>query len=343
MKNEEKMFRELCPNDPYLPTILPAKERIIVIGDIHGDYDLAVNLLKVARVIDNNINWIGGDTVVVQLGDQVDRCRQTNRPCSDPNETFEDEGSDIKIMELFNRVHIMAIKEGGAVLSILGNHELMNAMGNMNYVSYKGLKQFENFKDPETGEVIKDGLQGRIYAFSPGKKYANMMACTRNSVFIIGSNIFIHAGILPEYLERIDVRNQEDFIKVNKEVRKWLLGKAQGNYVNEIIDGDKISMFWTRMIGKIPPGTKLDSEQCLKLMPTLDMLKLGRMFVGHTPQFYENKAGINLACDNKIGKLDTGSSRAFRKFVQKGQEEFVEPQVLEILNDGETMNILKFI
>lgn len=341
MQSEEKIFRELCPYDPYLPTILPAKERIIAIGDIHGDYDLAIKLLKIARVIDEKLNWIGGDTVVVQLGDQVDRCRPMHSTCADPKETYEDEGSDIKIMELFNNIHQQAIKDGGAVLSILGNHEIMQSMGQMNYVSYEGLKQFENFKDPETGEIIKDGLQGRIYAFSPGKKYAKMMACTRNSVFIIGSNIFIHAGILPEYLERINVHKQEDFIKVNNEVRKWLLGKAHGDYVQEIINGDKYSMFWTRMIGKIPPGTKLKSAQCLKMMPSLEMLKLGRMFVGHTPQFYENEAGINLACDNKVGKLDTGSSRAFKRFIQAGQEQYVEPQVLEILNDGLIMNILR--
>ena len=46
--------------------------RIIAIGDIHGDYYIFIELLKLAKVIDNNLNWIGKDTYVIQLGDTLD-------------------------------------------------------------------------------------------------------------------------------------------------------------------------------------------------------------------------------------------------------------------------------
>ena len=109
-----KKYRLVFENNrsdfPYLPTILPKKERVIVIGDLHGDYKLTIDCLKIANVIDNNYddpNWIGKSTVVVQIGDQIDRCRPINFDfrCDNPRTTQNDEQSVIRIMELFNKLH----------------------------------------------------------------------------------------------------------------------------------------------------------------------------------------------------------------------------------------------
>lgn len=47
------------------------------VGDLHGDLDKAVEALKLGRVIsvsdEGEVSWVGGDTVVVQLGDVLDR------------------------------------------------------------------------------------------------------------------------------------------------------------------------------------------------------------------------------------------------------------------------------
>jgi hypothetical protein len=51
-----------------LSTWLPAPERLIAIGDIHGDLSKARAALRVAQVLDANDHWIGGKTVVVQVG-----------------------------------------------------------------------------------------------------------------------------------------------------------------------------------------------------------------------------------------------------------------------------------
>ena len=51
------------------------------------------------------------------------------------------------------------------VISLLGNHEIMNVQGNMNYVSYKGLEQFKDEINPETGKKFKSGKEARKYLF----------------------------------------------------------------------------------------------------------------------------------------------------------------------------------
>lgn len=50
-----------------LRTWLRAPERLIAIGDIHGDIAKARAALRIANVIDENDEWVGGETVVVQV------------------------------------------------------------------------------------------------------------------------------------------------------------------------------------------------------------------------------------------------------------------------------------
>ena len=127
-----------------LPSVLPPVDRIIVIGDIHGDMEMTRELLKVAKVINDNDDWIGGNTVVVQVGDQIDRCRPTiNSQCDTHGTTKLDENSDWKILQYFTDLHKKARDVGGAVYSLMGNHELMNVNGDFRYVSYKGIEDFK--------------------------------------------------------------------------------------------------------------------------------------------------------------------------------------------------------
>ncbi len=151
MNNNLKFFKEHCSGYNYVPTILAKVPRIIAIGDIHGDYELCIKLLKIGKVIDNNLDWIGEDTIVVQVGDQIDRCRPYNgKTCDLKETTMDDEHSDIKILKLFTKLDKMAQKNipPGKVISLLGNHELLNVQGYFNYVSHAGVEKFNDYKDP---------------------------------------------------------------------------------------------------------------------------------------------------------------------------------------------------
>lgn len=341
----KNIFPKMCAPYKYTPAIMEAKHRIIVFGDIHGDYNLAIDMLNKAKLIEfdnnNNILWIGGSTYVVQVGDQIDRCRPViNLPCSNPNATINDENSDIKIMELFNNLNLQATEANGAVISLLGNHELLNTMGIMNYVSYQGIKQFENYVDPDSpNRKFKTGIEARSHAFQPGNTYARMMGCTRMPAVIIGSNLFVHAGIVDGLIKEIELKDINDFEKINIKIKRWLLGLLDQNYVENIVKYSKNSMFWTRLLGKIPPGTSINNPVCAdNIKNVLSLFKVGSIIIGHTPQSFMYSDDINSTCDNKIWRVDNGSSSAFNAFdaYYKTNGVYVNSrrtQYLEIIDD----------
>lgn len=334
-------YPNMCPNDKYVPAIIPSVSRIIVFGDIHGDYNLMIEMLTSAKLIqiqNNKITWIGGSTYVVQVGDQVDRCRPMHQmQCNNKMTTPNDEASDIKILELFNDLHHQAIKQGGAVISLLGNHELMNATGQMNYVSYEGLKEFDNYY--EDGKRFAKGIDGRKYAFEPGHKYGKLLGCSRLPAVIIGSNLFVHAGIIDNLIKEIDLRGISDFEDINITVRKWLLGLLDYSYVKDIVNGSKNSMFWTRILGSIPANTPIDHPICANnISNVLKLFNVNGIIVGHTPQSFINSDDINGTCSGKVWRVDNGSSAAFNKFdptyTSTGERAYSRRvQYLEIIDD----------
>ena len=48
-------------------------DRVVAVGDVHGDYDQLVAVLRSAGLIDEQGNWTGGKTHLVQNGDVLDR------------------------------------------------------------------------------------------------------------------------------------------------------------------------------------------------------------------------------------------------------------------------------
>ena len=343
-------FNKRCKkyNTNDLKDELPPAERIIVIGDLHGDWNETIKSLKIGRVIDNNLNWIGGKTIVVQIGDQIDRCREL--PCN--RQIKDDENSDIKILTFFTKLHSQAIKSGGAIYSIIGNHELMNSTGRMEYVSYQNYMEFE--KKEENQEFLKGmpsdltNMEARKWAFKPGNPLAEFLACTRKLALKIGSNLFVHAGIVPKIAKKYP--NIGDLNKLlslylwdkleNPEMYQDVLGsdiikgKTMLNRYQKRTNFFKISPLWNRQYGLL----KNNEKSCTNLLePVKKVYKVNKMFVGHTPQM--NK-GINSICDGDLWYTDVGVSKAFdiadfNHATTGVRSEVREAQVLEILNDGE--------
>lgn len=337
------LFNENCKKYKYYPLIIPKQKVVIAIGDLHGDYDLTIRVLKLANLIEingNDIKWIGKDTYVVQVGDQVDNCRPNDKKCNEPSDnnlsSYSGEfAEDIRILELFTDLNTQAEKENGAVISLYGNHELMNVTGNMNYVSYKDVMKFKPDGTYEEAKKI------RQESFAPGNKYAEFLACTRMPAVIIGSFIFVHAGFITTFLEEYKITSGDDLYKISYSLRKWLLKSIDKHNVRNIINGRGHSLFWDRILGNIPPNMNNNDPQCIKyLKNALEIFKVDKMIIGHTPQFHQHNMGINKTCGDALWRIDFGGSYCFHQFDDSFKKsgktvELRNVQVLKIIDDKE--------
>jgi len=335
----------------------PKVEKLVAIGDIHGDLSVAIKALKLAGVIDlkvsnnikniDNIKWTGGSTVVVQLGDQIDRVRPSklvNDLCTKHDDQLnQDEGSDLKIICLFENLNEQALKAGGALFSILGNHELMNVDGDFRYVSPKEFREFGMFfKEPiKNKSEYPYGYESRKRVFAPGGTLSKRLSNSRYSILQVGSWVFVHGGITS------GIANDYTIDHINTIIHKWLLGntsKLLMEHVNKIYhnDDDEYSPFWSRKYGDMDDW---DNNSQQEFYNTLNILnsknkrkknnEIKGMIVGHSPQFMYNK-GLNSSCNNKLWRVDVGMSKAFGMNNDKNRK----VQVLIIENDS-NFKILK--
>ncbi len=121
-----------------------AGERIVAIGDIHGEYDGFVSILQSAGLVDDDVNWIGGETTLVQTGDIFDRGLEVFR-----------------VLDLLMRLEQEAAAAGGQVIVLLGNHDGMNLVGFFRDVNPEIYAQF----------VDKQSEKRRKAAYKNFKKY----------------------------------------------------------------------------------------------------------------------------------------------------------------------------
>jgi len=100
------------------PAVWKDVPRVVAFGDVHGAYAPLVELLQATGMIGSDLAWTGGDTHLVSVGDLLDR---------GPNAR--------KVLDLLMRLQSEAVAVGGRVHVVLGNHEVMNLLGDLRYVT----------------------------------------------------------------------------------------------------------------------------------------------------------------------------------------------------------------
>jgi len=341
-RKEEEIFREDCDKYDFVPSIFPAQKKIVVLGDIHGDFELVKQCLLLGGVINKKNKWIGKETIVVSIGDQNDSFRPNQFSTTNRVPMQNDKPDDVKILKFFTSLDKQAQKDGGRVISLLGNHELMVVNGDNSYASNANIMNFLEEEDDglSSDEKYERALERRIRAFAPGNELAEFLGCTRLSAVKIGTNLFVHGGFVPEYLSKAEIDSPEKLVVFNTFVRRYLLNKIRGPIVKDLISGSSKSPFWNRKFGTALPDLSMDDDLCEKyLTPVLKIFQVGTMIIGHTIQFSKNNEGINSTCDNGVQRVDFGGSSAFNAFDPEAtnlneRSRIRKAQVLIVENDN---------
>jgi hypothetical protein len=197
--------------------------RVVVIGDLHGDYAKFHDQLVQAGLIDAHDAWSGGKTHLVQLGDVPDRAPDTR-----------------KILDLLMRLEPQAKKAGGYVHALIGNHEAMNMEYDLRYTTPGEFAAFADAKSPARRDayyaqvvaalkakpptaglpVFDDAYRARFdaehplgwvehqAAWSPKGVYGRWVL-THSAIIRIDDTLFLHGGLGPTFAAfGVDVMNK---------------------------------------------------------------------------------------------------------------------------------------
>ncbi|WBX74814.1 metallophosphoesterase [Tenacibaculum pacificus] len=149
-------------------------KKIAVLSDIHGQYDLAVELLKNNKIIDKNLNWNFGKGHLVIVGDIFDRGDKVN-----------------ETLWLIYKLENEAIKKGGNVHFILGNHEYMVLRKDLRYISDK-------YK--QTSKLLNLNYN-QLYS---NKTVIGKWLRSKPTILKINNNTFAHGGISKYFINNTD-------------------------------------------------------------------------------------------------------------------------------------------
>ncbi len=260
-------------------------ERIVVIGDLHGDYAGFSQMLTQAGLVDADGDWAGGETHLVQLGDVPDR------------------GDDTRmILDHLMRLERQAPRAGGHVHALIGNHEAMNIFGDLEYASpaefaafagrgserlreryYRRVVDHLRNNPPAEGRVTIDdafraewerehplGWVEHRAAWSPAEGDYGRWVASNDAIIRINDILFVHGGVGPSYAG--DGRDE-----LNDAVRAALRAPLQEMARAEILWSED-SPLWYRGFAHNP-----EPEEASHLEAVLDRHGVARVIVGHTP------------------------------------------------------------
>jgi hypothetical protein len=184
-------------------------ERLVAIGDVHGAYSSLTSLLKGSGLVSPELEWIGDGAHLVMLGDILDR------------------GPDSRAaLDLIMRLQQEALASGGRVHMLLGNHELLNLIGDYRYVSDEEFLAFaeeEPIADREAAfrrftsssplataddeknrmefeRICPPGYFGLSRAFASDGEYGSWLL-DQKILVVINDIAFVHGGLPPSLLD----------------------------------------------------------------------------------------------------------------------------------------------
>ena len=216
----------------FPPLSAQSSTRIVAIGDIHGAIDNFRGILKTAGLTDAGGKWSGGRTQLIQTGDYTDRGAGTRA-----------------VLDLLMALEPQAKSAGGRAFALLGNHEVMNLIGETRDATPEIFATFadansekrreqawEEYQKLAAGKKSKGEPVPAVYsqtreawmasrplgfveykdAFAPRGKYGAWLR-GKPIVTVVNGNVFMHAGIPPlNAPARIDDLNDQTRAEIRR-------------------------------------------------------------------------------------------------------------------------------
>jgi hypothetical protein len=149
-------------------------EKIAALSDIHGQYDLAIEILKNNNIIDEQLNWSFGKGHFVIVGDIFDRGPKVN-----------------EMLWLIYKLEQQAKENGGYLHFLLGNHEYMVLHKDLRYVNERYLEAAKLLNLDYDELYNNKTVLGRWLRSKP-------------TIVRINDNVFVHGGISQDFLTKIN-------------------------------------------------------------------------------------------------------------------------------------------
>lgn len=302
-------------------------DRIVAISDVHGAYPAMVRTLSAAGIVDESLAWQGGESHLVVTGDLLDR------------------GPDSRqAMDLLMRLETEAVAAGGRVHVLLGNHEVMNLVGDLRYVARD---EYAAFAEDETAderdrwyaaavareptltraafdEAAPPGFFAHRRAFAPGGEYGAWLL-QKPIVVVIGDTAFVHGGLSPAAgLEGLDGINDE----MRGHMVEYVQDLATVTEAGLLLPTDAFFEHPARLAA-LPPD-RTESPELTEAVESLVRLKEADIHAQDSPLWYRG----NVACSPLLeaSRLDAVLREVDAARVVIGHTPTPGREVLERLN-----------
>ena len=294
------------------------RQRVVAIGDVHGEYNGFVAILQKTGLIDPSKHWAGGNAIFVQTGDFLDRGPQARA-----------------VMDLLMSLQKEAPRQSGRIIALLGNHEVMNMYGDLRYTTNADWASFApdhpDTTDRKTDAAHPPGYFERCEALDTDGVYGKWLR-TLPAVARVNDSIFLHGGIAPELssltVEKInetvasEIRSFDNakHYMIEKKIAapcstleeltaaaRSAVGKSKGK------EADTLKMFlnypsWLTVAENGPLWFRgyaqwADNKGMAEIEHLAQAFDVARFVVGHTPQ---NIGTIRNRFNDRVYLIDTG-------------------------------------
>lgn len=223
--------------------------RLLMVSDMEGEFDKFVALMRSQGVIDESMHWSYGDGQVVLVGDFVDRGKQM-----------------VPLLWLIYRLDDEAVRAGGRLHYVLGNHEQLGIAGRTKYWPRHLVA---------TARALGEDGHHRLFAHD-----SMLGAWLRSKPVIarVGDHLFVHGGVSQVFMDtRLDIAAANAVARRHLDVEvKSLPGQAR-----PVLGRSGVTWYRGMALAEDPKHVE-EADPLAHLQHVLARFEVKRVAIGHS-------------------------------------------------------------